>query len=99
MHWARRGHVDAGQLLHGHHIGQVVGRPGQIVHPVGVGDELVPGLPLPDLFHRPMMVADLDIHVGDGFPVQAKYVADQSVGAHMVGAHVNNKVLPPLAGL
>jgi hypothetical protein len=85
------------RVLHGHHIGQVVGRPGQVVHPVGVGDELVPGLPFADLFHRPMVVADLDVHVGDGFPVQAQHVADQTVGAHMVGAHIEDQVLPAVA--
>ncbi len=94
-----RGHLDAGQLLHGHHIGQVVGRPGQIVHPVGVGDELVPGLAFADLFRRPMVVADLDVHVGDGFPVQTQHVADQTVGAHVVGSHIEDQVLPAAAVL
>ena len=28
---------NAGQLFHGHHIGQIVGRPGQVIDPIGVG--------------------------------------------------------------
>ena len=72
MHLGPLRHRDAGQGLHRHDIGQVVGRPGQVVHPVGVGDELVPGLAFADLFHPPVVVADVHVQPGDLFAVQGE---------------------------
>ena len=77
-------HLDVGQGLHRQQVRQVVGHPGQVVHPVGVGDELVPGLALADLLHAPVVVADVGVQVDDLFPVQGHDEADEAVGAGVV---------------
>src|SRR5690606_5757459 len=58
-------HLDAGQLFHGEHIGQVVHHPAEVVDPVGIGDVAVPALALTHLFRATVVVADLRYAVDD----------------------------------
>ena len=98
-HLGSLGHPDAGQLFHRHHVGQVIGSPGQVVHPIGVGNKLVPGLPLTDLFNRPVMVTDVYVQIGDFFAVQGDDIAYQPVRADVMGTHVKDHGMLPVGPL
>ena len=53
------GHLDAGQLLHGQDVGQVVHHAAEVVDAVGVGNVGVPGLPLAHLLGAAVVEADV----------------------------------------
>ena len=89
-------HLDSGQLLQRQQVGEVVGHPGEIVHPVGIREELVPGLALADLFRGPVVVADIGVESGDGLAPEGQDKADQPVGADVVRADIQHvlRLLP-----
>ena len=80
------GDVDAGQGLHRLEVGQVVGGARHVVHPVGVGDELVPGLSLADLLDAPVVVADVHGEIDDLFAIQPGDEPHEPVGSPRGGA-------------
>jgi len=88
------GNLDVRKRFHGHHVGEIVGGPGQVVHPRAVGDELVPGLAFSDLLHAAMMVADLQFEIGNLLPVERHDVAQQAVRADMTGTDVEHEPVP-----
>ena len=52
-------HVDACQLLDRQHVREVVHDPAQIVDPVGIGYECMPGLPFAYFLSAAVVVADI----------------------------------------
>ncbi len=75
------------------HVGQVVLHPGQVVDPVGVGDELVPVLAFADLLGAAVVVADIGLHIDDLFAVELEHAADNAVGAGVLRAEVEDQGL------
>ncbi len=70
------------------HVGQLVDDARQVVDPVRVGDEGVPGLALPHLFHAPVVVADVGHRVEDLFAVHLQPHPEYAVRAGVVGSEV-----------
>ena len=52
-------HLDPGHLFNRHHVGQVVHHAAEVIDPVGIGNERVPGLTLRHLFRTAVVVADV----------------------------------------
>ncbi len=65
------GDLDPGQLLDGQDIGQVVGHGGEVIQPVGQGDDLGIGQALPELLHPPVEIAE------DGLDAEDDLVVDR----------------------
>ncbi len=83
-------HSDAAQPLNRIDIGQVILHAGQVVNPVGIGDELVPVLPFGDFFGAAMMIADVEVDITNLFAVQFENTADYAVGAGMLGSQIED---------
>ena len=81
-------HLDAGELLDRQHVGQVIHHPAQIVDPVGVRDEAVPGLALGHLFRAPMMVADVGHRIDDLLAIELQHDSKRAVRGGMIRAEV-----------
>src|SRR5690606_21603915 len=81
-------HLDAGQLLDGQHIGQVVHHPGEVVDPVGIGDVAVPALALAHLFRAAVVVADLRYAVDDLRAIELQDDAEGAAGGWGVRAEL-----------
>jgi len=64
------GNFDAGQLLHGKHIRQIVHGTAQIIDPVCIGDIGVPGLSLAHLFRAAMVITDVGQRINNLFAIQ-----------------------------
>jgi len=84
------GDDDAAEPLHRIDIGQIVLHPGQVIDPVGVGDELVPVLSLGDLLRPTVVIADIQVHIDDLLPRQLEDAADNAVGAGVLGPEVED---------
>jgi hypothetical protein len=85
------GDLDAGELLHRETVGEVVHHAAQVIHPVGVGDIGVPGLALAHLLGAPVVIADVQDHVGDLLAVELKDEPDEAVGAGVLGPQVQEE--------
>jgi len=85
---AAGGQFPAQQFFHRAGIGDVVGKGGQVVKAVGVGDELVVLDGLPDLFHAAVQVAHHRIAANDLFTIEFQHQPQHAVGGGVGGAHV-----------
>ena len=81
-------HFDAGQLLDGQHVGEVVHHAAQVVDAVGVGDVGVPGLALAHLLGAAVVVADVGHGVDDLLAVQLEDDAQDAVRAGVLRPEV-----------
>ncbi len=90
-------HGDAGQFLHGQHIGQVVHHPAEVVDAVGVGDVAVPALALGHLLGAAMVVADLRHAIEDFLAIELQDDTEGTVGRRVVRAEVEEHVVLVLA--
>jgi len=86
-------HPDSGKGFDGQEVGQIVGCSVHIIHPVGVWNELMPGLAFPDFFDTPVMIADVHVDIGYGFTVECQNKPHQAVCADMVGAQIQQQFL------
>ena len=77
-------HLDAGELLDGEHVRQVVHHAAEIVDAVGVRDVGVPRLPLAHLLGAAVVIADVGHRVDDLFAVELQHDAEHAVRARMV---------------
>ncbi len=91
------GHLDARQLLHGQHVGEVVHHAAEVVHAVGVGDVGVPGLPLAHLLGAAVVEADLADQVHDLLAVELEDDPQDAVRAGVVRADVEEHEVEVLA--
>ena len=96
--WARSGTSMPANLLHRKDVGEIVHDPAQVVDAVRVGDEGVPGLPLPHLLRAAVMEADLGQAVDDLLAVELQDDADDAVGAGMLGPDVEEHEVGALVG-
>ncbi len=64
-HLGALGDFDIGQRFDRQEIGQIIGRPGQIVDPRQIGNKLVPGLAFGDFFDSPVVIPDFQVQAGD----------------------------------
>ena len=88
MTWARSGHFDAGQLLHGQYIRQIVHGTAQIIDPVRVRNIGVPGLPFAHFFRAAMVITDVGQGIDNLFSIQLQGDAKGAMHAGMIGAHI-----------
>ena len=93
-------HLDARELLDRQHIGQVVHHPAQIVDPVGVRNEAVPGLALGHLLRATMVVADVGHRVDDLLAIELQHDAKRAMRGGVIGPEVQeHEVLVRVAAL
>ena len=94
------GHLDAGQLLHGQHVGEVVHHAAQVVDAVGVGDVGVPGLALAHLLGAAMVEADVAAPASTiSSPSSCSDDAQHAVRAGVLRAEVEEHEVEVLAAL
>ena len=80
-------------LLDGEHVAEVVGHGRDVVHAVGVVDEVLVSLVLAGLFEAAVQVAHVRVDVDDFFAFQLDDQTQHAVCAGMVRSHVDDHVL------
>jgi hypothetical protein len=78
------------ELLYGQAKGEVVGKRGEIIDPVGNRDRLRIGERLSGFFDPGVKIADVGIRFDYRFPVQFQHHAEHAVGGRMLGPHVED---------
>ena len=92
------GNLDAEHLLHGEYITEVIGHGRDVVHAVGVVDEVLVALVFAGLLEAAVQIADVGVDIDDFFAFQLYDETQHAVGAGVVRAHVDDHVLPVHAG-
>ncbi len=88
---AARRDGPAHELFDRERVGDVVGQRREVIEPVRVGDELVVGHVLGDLFVAAMEVADVGDGLGDDLAVELQQDAQHAVGARVRRTHVERE--------
>jgi hypothetical protein len=83
---------DPKELLHGHAVAHVVDERGDVVEPVGVGDDAVVVYRLRHLLEATVEVADLHIGLVDPFPIELGYDPYDPVHSRVRGADVEKHI-------
>ena len=91
--FAAGGEFPSHEFLDRQGVGDVIGNRGEIVQPVGVGDELVVLHVLGDLFIPPVEVADLGSRLGHHLAGEFHDQAQDAMRGGMRGAHVEDQLL------
>ena len=86
-------HLHAAQLLDGQRVGQVHVHPGQVIHAVGVGDELDRRDVLADLLGAAVQVAQVRRDLGDDLAVGAQHQPQHAVRAGVLRPHVDEHLV------
>ena len=84
-----RGHVQVQQRLHRESEPDVGAQRREVVHPIGIGDELQVGAVLGDLLHAPMQVADVRHAFLDPLSVELEHQAQHAVRRGVGRPHVD----------
>ncbi len=83
------GHLEVEQLLDREHDADVRRQRREVVHPVGVGDELQVGAVLGDLLHAAVQVAEVRHALTDALAVELQHQPQHAVGRRVRRPHVD----------
>ena len=93
MHWARSGTRNAGKGFNGRQVGKIVGGSVHVIHPVGIRNELVPGLAFADFLNPPVMIADVHVEIRDSLAIKRQNKPHQAVRADVMRPQVKQQIL------
>jgi hypothetical protein len=85
--------LDAEQLLHRLHVGQVVRRRRQVVHAIRVRHVLVILVDLRELLRAAVQVADVRRRLPDVLAVEVQQHAEHPVRARVLRSHIDDELL------
>ena len=77
-------HLDTCHFFHGHDVREVVHHAAQVINPVGIGYERMPGLPFAHLFGGSVVIADIRYRVDHDLAVELQRDPEHPVNTGMV---------------
>ena len=86
-------HLQRHQLLDGLAVADVVGRGGDVVHPIRQQDDLRPVAVLAQLLDAAVQVPDHDLGIDDLLAVEAQHDAQHAMRAGMLRPHVDHQLV------
>ncbi len=87
------GNLHAAQLFHGHGIAEVHVHPGQVIHAVGVGNELDGRHVFADLLGTAVQIPQVRRDFGNDFAVRAQHEPQHAMRARMLRPHVDEHLV------
>jgi len=88
-----RRHLDAEQLLDGHHVAMLVAHHRHVVEPIHVGHGLDERARLRQLLGGPVQQADMRVGALDHFAVELQHEPQHAMGSRVLRAEVQRVVL------